>query len=121
MKILLTGCAGFIGSHTLDRLLADGHQVISVDNFDPFYDRALKAANIEQHADNPSFELLEADLADENTYTKLKFLLGNQPGDVPQTWADVTKAKKLFGYEPETNFSEGIQGFVAWRNDRSTF
>jgi UDP-glucuronate 4-epimerase len=52
-KILLTGCAGFIGSHTLDRLLADGHHVIGVDNFDPFYDRALKAANIEQHLDNP--------------------------------------------------------------------
>jgi len=47
--------------------------------------------------------------------------LPEQPGDVPQTWADVTKAKKLFGYEPKTNFSEGIQGFVAWRNDRSTF
>lgn len=44
MKILLTGCvtrlslpkSGFIGSHTLDRLRADGHQVIGVDNFDPF-------------------------------------------------------------------------------------
>ena len=337
MKILLTGCAGFIGSHTLDRLLADGHQVIGVDNFDPFYDRSLKNANIAAHADNPSFELIEADLAEPETYQKLKFLadslpnspspisqvpsssngtfdaiihlaakagvrpsiedpvgyqranviatqnllefakendikqfvfassssvygvnpnvpwtekhdvsgpispyastkvscellghvyshlygmrvlglrfftvygprqrpdlainkfarlieagepipvfgdgstrrdytfiadivegilgslhyqgsnyevinLGNdqtvtlsemietietvldkkaeinrlpeQPGDVPQTWADVTKAKKLFGYEPKTNFSEGIQSFVAWRNDQSTF
>lgn len=74
MKILLTGCAGFIGSHTLDRLLADGHQVIGVDNFDPFYDRSLKNANIAAHADNPSFELLEADLAEPETYTKLKFL-----------------------------------------------
>ena len=74
MKILLTGCAGFIGSHTLDRLLADGHHVIGVDNFDPFYDRSLKAANIEQHLDNPNFELLEADLAEPETYQKLKFL-----------------------------------------------
>jgi UDP-glucuronate 4-epimerase len=73
-KILLTGCAGFIGSHTLDRLLADGHHVIGVDNFDPFYDRALKAANIEQHLENPNFELLEADLAEPETYQKLKFL-----------------------------------------------
>ena len=39
-KILLTGCAGFIGSHTLDRLLAEGHTVVGVDNFDPFYSRA---------------------------------------------------------------------------------
>lgn len=76
MKILLTGCAGFIGSHTLDRLLADGHHVIGIDNFDPFYDRALKNANIEPHADNPSFDLIEGDLAEETTYYKINFQLG---------------------------------------------
>lgn len=81
MKILLTGCAGFIGSHTLDRLLKDGHQVIGIDNFDPFYDRSLKAANIATHADHSDFELLEADLADLETYSKLKFLMGGQPFD----------------------------------------
>jgi UDP-glucuronate 4-epimerase len=80
---LLTGCAGFIGSHTLDRLLADGHQVIGVDNFDPFYDRSLKKANIAAHADNPSFELLEADLAEPETYTKLKFLADSLPSSPP--------------------------------------
>ena len=79
MNILLTGCAGFIGSHTLDRLLAEGHQVIGVDNFDPFYDRALKTANIQDHVNHPDFELLEADLADVETYQKLKFLVGNEP------------------------------------------
>ena len=81
MKILLTGCAGFIGSHTLDRLLADGHHVIGVDNFDTFYDRSLKAANIQAHADHPDFELLEADLADSETYQKLNFLVGNDSID----------------------------------------
>ena len=81
MKILLTGCAGFIGSHTLDRLIADGHKVIGVDNFDPFYDRALKTGNIAAYADNPDFELLEADLADVDTYQKLNFLAGNEPID----------------------------------------
>lgn len=84
MKILLTGCAGFIGSHTLDRLLADGHHVIGVDNFDPFYDHALKSANISSYlegATSGSFELLEADLADLTTYTKLNFLLGGSALD----------------------------------------
>ncbi len=81
MKILLTGCAGFIGSHTLDRLLADGHDVIGVDNFDPFYDRALKTANIEQHADNPSFDLIEGDLAEPTTYNKINFQLGGSTPD----------------------------------------
>lgn len=74
MKILLTGCAGFIGSHTLDRLLADGHHVVGVDNFDPFYPQALKQANIKSHLDNERFELIEADLAASETYTKLKFI-----------------------------------------------
>ena len=81
MKILLTGCAGFIGSHTLDRLLADGHQVIGIDNFDPFYDRSLKEANIAPHSDHSGFELLEADLADVETYQKLKFMVGKEPVD----------------------------------------
>jgi UDP-glucuronate 4-epimerase len=81
MKILLTGCAGFIGSHTLDRLLADGHHVIGVDNFDPFYDRALKAANIEQHLENPNFDLIEGDLAEPTTYNKINFQLGGSAPD----------------------------------------
>jgi UDP-glucuronate 4-epimerase len=81
LSVLLTGCAGFIGSHTLDRLLADGHQVIGVDNFDPFYDRSLKNANIAAHADHSDFELLEADLAESETYRKLNFLNGDQPFD----------------------------------------
>ena len=81
MKILLTGCAGFIGSHTLDRLLADGHRIIGVDNFEPSYDRTLKTAYIQAHADRPEFELLEADLADAETYHKLDFLVGNDPID----------------------------------------
>jgi len=79
MKILLTGCAGFIGSHTLNRLLADGHTVVGVDNFDPFYPRALKQANIEAHLENDRFELIEADLAEPETYTKIKFLAESLP------------------------------------------
>lgn len=82
MKILLTGCAGFIGSHVLDRLLADGHTVLGVDNFDPFYSRALKNANIEAHLDSERFDLVEGDLAEPETYTKIKFLAeGLQPSN----------------------------------------
>jgi nucleoside-diphosphate-sugar epimerase len=81
MKVLLTGCAGFIGSHTIDRLLADGHHVIGLDNFDLFYDRALKAAKIAAHEDHSGYELLEADLADVETYQKLKFMVGEEPID----------------------------------------
>lgn len=37
-----------------------------------------------------------------------------QPGDVDRTFADVSKAKKLIGYEPKTSFEEGIEKFVKW-------
>ena len=44
--IVVTGCAGFIGSHLSEKLLANGNQVIGVDNFDPFYDRQVKERNL---------------------------------------------------------------------------
>ena len=44
--------------------------------------------------------------------------LPEQPGDVPQTWADVSKAKKLFGYEPSTTFKDGVEHFYKWWRDR---
>ena len=90
MNILLTGCAGFIGSHTLERLLSDGHIVIGVDNFDPFYSRAAKNQNLKEAVndvicnrliDPESFELIEADLADPATYPKIEFLVGSKPID----------------------------------------
>jgi UDP-glucuronate 4-epimerase len=81
MRIILTGCAGFIGSHVLERLLAEGHKVIGVDNFDPFYPRALKSANLATHAGDTNFELLEGDLADPTTSAKLKFIAGDEPID----------------------------------------
>lgn len=46
MRVLVTGCAGFIGSHVVDALLARGDTVVGVDNFDPYYDVALKKKNV---------------------------------------------------------------------------
>ena len=66
--IIVTGAAGFIGSHLCERLLAMGRRVVGVDNFDPFYDPAIKHANIAEvrrSADRlrASFELVELDLS----------------------------------------------------------
>ena len=62
LTILVTGCAGFIGSHTCQRLLADGYHVIGVDNFDPFYDRRLKQANLAVLLPHPHFSFHELEL-----------------------------------------------------------
>jgi len=64
MKIFLTGCAGFIGSHVCERLLKEGHQVTGVDNFDPFYSRSVKEYNLASSLAHPAFTFIEADLTD---------------------------------------------------------
>lgn len=62
MKILVTGGAGFIGSHLIDQLLVDGHTIINVDNFDSFYSRSIKEKNIEKHFDFTNYEFKELDI-----------------------------------------------------------
>ena len=61
---LITGAAGFIGSHLVDRLLADGWRVTAVDNFDPFYPRAVKDRNIAEHLRHPNYRLVDVDIRD---------------------------------------------------------
>jgi UDP-glucuronate 4-epimerase len=63
-RILITGAAGFIGSSLSDTLLSDYHRVLGIDNFDPFYDRALKENNISNAMKNPGYQFLEGDIRD---------------------------------------------------------
>ncbi len=63
MHVLVTGGAGFIGSHLAERLLADGHRVTVVDCFDPFYARAIKERNLAGVRAHPAARVVEADLA----------------------------------------------------------
>lgn len=64
MKVLLTGGAGFIGSAMGERLLDDGHDVVCLDNFNTFYDPAIKRTNLERCLESSRFELCEGDITD---------------------------------------------------------
>jgi UDP-glucuronate 4-epimerase len=64
-NILVTGGAGFIGSHLVDRLLSEGDwRVTVVDDFNDFYSPAVKRANIREHLAHPAYRLVEADIRD---------------------------------------------------------
>jgi UDP-glucuronate 4-epimerase len=63
-KVVVTGAAGFIGSHVVDALLSRGDTVVGIDNFDSFYDPDIKRANLTDAMLHPSFELVEADVRD---------------------------------------------------------
>jgi UDP-glucuronate 4-epimerase len=69
MDILVTGAAGFIGSHLAERLVARGDRVIGFDNFDDFYPRAVKERNLAGLRRNPAFRLVEGDLTDPSDIT----------------------------------------------------
>src|SRR5438552_18098952 len=61
MKVLVTGAAGFIGSHTAEAFLARGAKVRGLDSFDDYYDVRRKRANLEAIGPRKGFELQEGD------------------------------------------------------------
>ena len=64
MKILVTGTAGFIGSHLAQRLLERGDEVVGIDNLNDYYDVTLKQARLARFIDHPRYTHITADLAD---------------------------------------------------------
>jgi UDP-glucuronate 4-epimerase len=63
-RFLVTGAAGFIGSHLCERLVGRGDEVIGLDNFDPFYDPSLKERNVRGLLVSPRFRLVQGDIRD---------------------------------------------------------
>ena len=101
MRILVTGAAGFIGAHTAKALLARGDEVIGIDNFNPYYDLALKRARLDELQNNPRFEFQSIDLTEKKSlndlYTSVEpdriIHLAAQPGvryslENPQAYID---------------------------------
>jgi nucleoside-diphosphate-sugar epimerase len=92
MKCLVTGAAGFIGSHLCDRLLKLGHDVTGVDAFIPYYPREVKESNLAAALSDPHFVLeqldLRADRLDEVVAdAEIVFHLGAMAG-LSQSWTD---------------------------------
>ncbi len=160
MRILLTGCAGFIGAKTAELLLEQGHQVIGIDNLNDAYDPKLKWWRLRQLQAHPSFRFVQVDISEwtptwrvfgehlpydavinlaaragvrqsvENPWVYIATnttgalnLLGRQavwrtepmhPADVKATWADITKARSLLGWEPQVSVEEGLRRSVEW-------
>ena len=75
MKVLVTGCAGFIGMHVAERLLARGDEVTGLDNVNAYYDPALKEARLARLLPNPRFRFERLDLAERDGIARL-FALG---------------------------------------------
>ena len=66
MKVLVTGAAGFIGSHLAERLLSLGHEVVGIDSLTDYYPRWIKRRNLEPLLQNPRFQYVPGDLTEIN-------------------------------------------------------
>ena len=71
MQILVTGGAGFIGSHLIERLLEEGYEIVCLDNFNDYYNPEIKRSNIKPFLRERNFNLVEADIRDKDTLKKV--------------------------------------------------
>jgi UDP-glucuronate 4-epimerase len=71
VKLLITGGAGFIGSHLADRRLRRGDHVVVLDDFNDFYDPELKRENVSAHLSDPAYRLVEGDIRDRSLIFRL--------------------------------------------------
>ncbi len=71
MKVLVTGGAGFIGSHLVEKLIANNHQIVCLDSFNDYYDPSIKRNNIKAALKSSSYQLVEGEILDNELLTQL--------------------------------------------------
>ena len=71
LSVLITGVAGFLGSHLSEALLALNYSVTGIDNFDPFYPKEIKKRNLNLSLANPKFRFVEADITNITEFDKI--------------------------------------------------
>jgi len=113
MKALVTGCAGFIGSHLTDRLLADGYEVTGIDCFTDYYARSLKESNISDALKKPRFTFIEQDIMEMDSFPDVDniFHEAAQAG-VRASWGT------SFAIYTRNNI-EATQRLLEWYKDKS--
>jgi len=113
MKALVTGCAGFIGSHLTDRLLADGYEVTGIDCFTDYYARSIKEDNISDARKNPRFTFIEKDIMEMDAFPEVNYVFHEaaQAG-VRTSWGS------SFSIYTENNI-EATQRLLEWYKDKS--
>ncbi|MBA2649817.1 MAG: NAD-dependent epimerase [Legionella sp.] len=108
MKILLTGCAGFIGMHTALSFLLDGLEIVGVDNLNDYYDVNLKKARLAGLLSEPNFKFYELDISDKDA---MKALFNDEkPDKVVHLAAQAGVRYSLIN--PHAYIDSNIQGFM---------
>ncbi|WP_419421342.1 NAD-dependent epimerase (plasmid) [Legionella sp. D16C41] len=108
MKILLTGCAGFIGMHTALRFLTDEIKIIGIDNLNNYYDVNLKKARLARLTTSPDFKFYELDVSDKQAIKEL--FTQEKPDKVVHLAAQAGVRYSLIN--PHAYIDANIQGFM---------
>jgi UDP-glucuronate 4-epimerase len=108
-SVLVTGGAGFVGSHLLERLVEKGHRVVCLDNFDPYYPAAVKRQNVEDVLASGGVRLVEGDVRDRESLRAV--LTGERVGTIVHLAARAGVRPSL--KEPELYLGINVGGTLA--------
>lgn len=108
MKLIVTGGAGFIGSHLCEKLLELGHEVTCIDNFNNHYEPSLKRENLSKCKEKEKFNLAEGDLLD---YSRVRSLFSSDKFDIVVHLAAISGARKSIK-DPASYQETNIKGTI---------